>query len=130
MHTRMDLVNCGSRATSISVRSEAYDVTLATTATGRVSYCSVAYGIPPRTKYEDGLLDGVNRTAPASTYILVVGIVATFCAFGTVVIFLPPWEWYLIPVACALPVVTILALRWLKHRRMRSEMQATLAQLG
>jgi membrane protein implicated in regulation of membrane protease activity len=67
--------------------------------------------------------------APASTYVLVVGVMATFAAFGIVLIFTPPWYWYLIPLAFATPVIVILARRWAKRRAMKRELASTLSGL-
>jgi hypothetical protein len=71
----------------------------------------------------------VAENAPASTYALVVGVMATFCAFGTVLIFTPPWYWYLIPVALAIPVVVILARRWARRRQLKRDLAGTLSEL-
>lgn len=68
--------------------------------------------------------------APASTYVVVSSLVATFCAFGTVVIFLPPWQLYLIPAACALPGIVVLAQRYMRRRRIKRDMNEALASLG
>jgi len=72
----------------------------------------------------------VSTTAPASTYVLVCGIMAAFWAFGIVLIFTPPWYWYMIPVAIALPVVGILVRRWQVRHQMRRELQAAMQELG
>ncbi len=72
----------------------------------------------------------VASSAPASTYVLVVGIVATVSSFGIVAIFTPPWYWYSITLALALPEIVILAGRWARRRRMRAELRATLEELG
>jgi membrane protein implicated in regulation of membrane protease activity len=71
----------------------------------------------------------VAERAPASTYVLVVGVMATFAAFGDVLIFTPPWYWYLIPAALAVPVIVILARRWLRRRRLKRELAGTLSEL-
>lgn len=72
----------------------------------------------------------MRTTAPASTYVLVLGMVATLWAFGIVVIFLPPWYWYLIPAVLAVPEIVILAQRWARRQRLKNELRATLEQLG
>jgi hypothetical protein len=72
----------------------------------------------------------VTATAPASTYALVIGVMATLVSFGVVVIFQPLWYWYLIPAALAIPVVVILTGRWLRRQRAKAEMRATIEQLG
>lgn len=68
--------------------------------------------------------------APVTTYILVGSLISAFCAFGTVLIFLPAWYWYMIPLALFLPFPLILATRWARHRRIKGELRATLDQLG
>ncbi len=55
---------------------------------------------------------------------------ATVSSFGIVVIFTPPWYWYAIPAACAVPEIVILAQRWAKRRRLQRELQAALEELG
>lgn len=72
----------------------------------------------------------MSTNAPASSYIVISSIMATFCTFGWVVIFVPDWEWYLIPVACAVPAIAVLALRWTRRRRLKHDVRATLADLG
>lgn len=69
-------------------------------------------------------------SAPASTYVLVVFMVATVSSFGIVTIFTPPLYWYSITLALALPEIVILARRWARRRRMRAELRATLEELG
>jgi len=71
----------------------------------------------------------VSTTAPASTYVLVVGIMAAFSAFGIVLIFTPPWYWFMIPVALALPVLVILLRRWQVRQQMRRELAEAMQQL-
>lgn len=73
---------------------------------------------------------GVSTTAPASTYILVIGIMATFWAFGIVLIFTPPWYYFMIPVALAIPELVILYRRWQARARMRRELQAAMEELS
>lgn len=73
---------------------------------------------------------GVPTHAPLTTYILVGSLISAFCAFGTVLIFLPAWEWYIIPLVLFLPFTVILAVRWARHQRIRGELRATLNQLG
>lgn len=72
----------------------------------------------------------MSPSAPASTYVLVASLVATFIAFGCVVIFLPAWQWYLIPAACALPAVLLLAVRYGRRQRIKREVRAAIAELG
>lgn len=72
----------------------------------------------------------MSTNAPAATYVIVTSVIATFCAFGSVVIFLPAWEWYLIPVACAVPGLVVLAQRWARRRRLKRDVQSALADLG
>lgn len=72
----------------------------------------------------------VSGSLPTSTYVLVIGIIATLSSFGIVVIFLPPWYWYMITVALAIPEIVILAERWIRRQRIKAEMRATLEQLG
>ncbi len=71
----------------------------------------------------------MSTTAPASTYILVVGIMATFSAFGIVLMFTPPWYFFMIPVALALPELVILFQRWQRRQKMRRELQAAMEEL-
>jgi hypothetical protein len=61
---------------------------------------------------------------------MVVGIVATLSSFGITVIFLPPWYWYLITVALAIPEVVVLVRRWVHRQHVKAEMRATIEQLG
>lgn len=72
---------------------------------------------------------GVAEHAPASTYVLVVGVMATFAAFGIVLIFTPPWYWFLIPAALAIPEIVILAARWARRRRIKRELAGALSEL-
>ena len=69
------------------------------------------------------------ENAPASTYVLVVGVMATFCSFGIVLIFTPPLYWYLIPTAFAIPVIVILAHRWARRRALKRDLAGTLSEL-
>lgn len=55
---------------------------------------------------------------------------ATFSAFGIVLIFTPPWYYYMIPVAIAIPELVILAQRWQARQRMRRALQAAMQELG
>ncbi len=64
----------------------------------------------------------MSTHAPAATYILVIDIMATFWAFGTVLIFTPPWYFYAIPVVMIIPTVVILARRWARRRRLKAEL--------
>lgn len=64
----------------------------------------------------------VPTHAPAVTYVLVLDVMATFCAFGTVLIFTPPWYFYLIPVVLIIPTVVILSRRWIHRRRLKAEL--------
>lgn len=68
--------------------------------------------------------------APASTYVIVTSIVVTFCTFGWVIIFLPSWYWYLIPAVAITPAIAVLAQRWMRRHRIKTELRATLEQLG
>lgn len=72
----------------------------------------------------------MTNTAPASTYVMVTGVMATLVSFGIVVIFQPAWYWYLIPVALAIPEIVILFRRWVRRRRIQAELRATIEQLG
>lgn len=72
----------------------------------------------------------MSTNAPASSYVIIVSIIATFCTFGWVVIFLPAWYWYLIPVACAVPALVVLAQRWIRRQRIKRDLRSTLAELG
>jgi hypothetical protein len=72
----------------------------------------------------------VSTTAPASTYVLVIGIMATFSAFGIVLIFTPPWYFFMIPVALAVPEIVILLRRWQARLQMRRQLQAAMEELG
>lgn len=72
----------------------------------------------------------MTTTAPASTYVMVTGVIATLVSFGIVVIFQPLWYWYLIPAALAIPEVVILIQRWRSRQRIKAEMRATIEQLG
>jgi hypothetical protein len=54
---------------------------------------------------------------------------ATFCSFGIVLIFTPPWYWYLIPTAFAIPVIVILAHRWAHRRALKRDLAGTLSEL-
>lgn len=72
----------------------------------------------------------VTTTAPASTYAMVIGVMATLVSFGVVVIFQPVWYWYMIPVVLAIPEIVILIQRWARRQRIRAEMRATIEQLG
>lgn len=83
---------------------------------------------PHTTTWHHGGVD--KTTAPASTYILVCSVMALFASFGTVVIFLPPWQWYLIPGAFLVPIVVILTMRILARRRLRHELDRVIAELG
>jgi hypothetical protein len=94
-----------------------------------VSYSPVAYRTAPRPP-QRWQAERVTATAPASTYALVIGVMATLVSFGVVVIFQPLWYWYLIPAALAIPVVVILTGRWLRRQRAKAEMRATIEQLG
>ncbi len=69
-------------------------------------------------------------TAPPSTYILVVGIMATFASFGIVLIFTPPWYWFMIPVALALPEVVILLRRAAARHRLRQSLRESIRGIG
>lgn len=71
----------------------------------------------------------MSTTAPASTYVLVIGIMATFSAFGIVLIFTPPWYYYMIPVAIAIPELVILARRWQARQRMRRQLREAMEEL-
>lgn len=68
--------------------------------------------------------------APASTYVLNVSIVAAFCTFGWVIIFLPAWYWYVIPATAIAPTVVILAQRWARRSKIKREMRDALQELG
>jgi hypothetical protein len=94
-----------------------------------LSYSPVAYRTAPRLP-QRWQAEQVTTTAPASTYALVIGVMATLVSFGVVVIFQPLWYWYLIPAALAIPVVVILTGRWLRRQRVKAEMRATIEQLG
>lgn len=72
----------------------------------------------------------VTTTAPASTYVLVIGVMATLVSFGIVAIFTPPLIWFLIPVAFAIPEVVILTQRYVRRQRAKAEMRSTIEQLG
>ena len=87
---------------------------------------SLPVAAPGDDKWQAGT---VAEHAPASTYVLVVGVMTTFASFGIVLIFTPPWYWYLIPVAFAMPVIAILARRWVRHRAMKRELAGTLSGL-
>lgn len=73
---------------------------------------------------------GVSTSAPTSTYVLVVGIMVTFAAFGIVFSFDPPWYWFMIPLALAVPEVVILVRRWQARQRIRRELQAAVEELA
>lgn len=90
----------------------------------------LAGSLPAAARDDDEWQAGhVAEHAPASTYVLVVGVMATFSAFGIVLIFTPPWYFYLIPLALATPVIVILARRWVRHRAMKRELAGTLSGL-
>jgi hypothetical protein len=72
----------------------------------------------------------VTTSAPASTYVLVAGMLATLWSFGIVVIFTPPWFYYFIPVVLAIPELVILAHRYTVRRQMRRELQAAIEEVG
>lgn len=72
----------------------------------------------------------MTTTAPASTYLMVIGVMATLVSFGVVVIFQPAAVWYLIPAVLAVPEIIILIQRWLRRQRIKTEMRETLEQLG
>lgn len=72
----------------------------------------------------------MSPSAPASTYVVVASLVATFISFGCVVIFLPAWEWYLIPAVCAVPAIVVLAIRYARRAALRREVRTALQQLG
>ena len=71
----------------------------------------------------------MSTTAPASTYVLVIGIMATFWAFGIVLIFTPPWYYYMIPIALFIPELVILVRRWQARQRMRRQLRAAMEEL-
>lgn len=72
----------------------------------------------------------VATKPPASTFVLVIGIMATASSFGDVIIFTPRWYWYMIPVVIALPEVGILFHRWQRRRQLRRDLRTTLQELG
>ncbi|HET8590510.1 MAG TPA: hypothetical protein VFM01_12825 [Nakamurella sp.] len=69
-------------------------------------------------------------TAPAATYVLVIGVMATFISFGIVFSFTAPWYWFLIPVALAIPEIVILSGRWRARQRMRRDLQQAVQDLS
>lgn len=69
-------------------------------------------------------------TAPASTYILVVAVMAAFASFGTVLIFTPSWYWYLIPTAFAVVALAIVGRRWQVRHHARQQLRTTIEGLG
>ncbi|MEO7126483.1 MAG: hypothetical protein ABI382_06450 [Nakamurella sp.] len=73
----------------------------------------------------------MTTTPPASTYVLLIGMMTTMVSFGVVIIFRSSLSWYLmIPVAFAIPEVVILIQRYLRRQRVKAEMRATIEQLG
>lgn len=71
-----------------------------------------------------------STSAPAATYVLVIGIMATFTSFGIVFSFTAPWYLFMIPVALAVPEIVILARRWQARQRMRRELQEAVQDLA
>ena len=67
--------------------------------------------------------------APATTYVLVSGVMAVFISFGIVFSLSLHWYYFLIPVVLAIPVLVILGARWSKRQQAKRAIAGSLDRL-
>jgi hypothetical protein len=71
-----------------------------------------------------GDMNPLKSTVPFTTHILLVGSMLLFFVAATLITLQASWEWWLIEVAIAIPVVTVIVGRWNKVQRLKAERRA------
>ncbi len=71
----------------------------------------------------------LKSNVPLTTHILLVGVMLIFFIGATLITLQATWQWWVIPMVIAIPVIVILAQRWDRMQKARAARKAMEAEL-